>query len=70
MAQSLGPTEPRSGQPAQPPWLAGQVLVPFQFPLCQHVKDGRCMGYPMPKVSGSQVGWPAGYVYGQPARVW
>jgi hypothetical protein len=30
---------------------AGQVLVPFKILLCQHVKEGQCMGYPMPKVS-------------------
>jgi hypothetical protein len=27
--------------------------VPFQIPLCQHVKEGWCQGYPMPKVSAA-----------------
>jgi hypothetical protein len=50
MAQSLGPTKPKWGQPAPPPWPGGQVLVHFQIPVCQHVKEGQCTGYPMPKV--------------------
>jgi hypothetical protein len=61
MQQSLGPTKPKWGRPAPPPWLAGQVLVPFQFLLYQHVKEGRCTGYPMPKISGGRVGWPTGW---------
>jgi hypothetical protein len=69
VAQSLDPTEPEWGWPAPPPWPAGQVLVPFKFSLCQRVKEGRCMGYPMPKVDGGQVGWPAGHVYDRSARV-
>jgi hypothetical protein len=50
--------------------LASQVLAPFQFPLCQRVKEGQCKGYLMPKVGGGWVGWPAGHVYGWPATVW
>jgi hypothetical protein len=52
MAQNSGPTEPKWGRPAPPPWPVGQVLAPFQFPLCQHVKEGWCTGYLIPKVSG------------------
>jgi hypothetical protein len=60
VAQSPGPTEPKWGQPAPPLWLAGQVLVPFQIPLCQRVKEGRCMGYPMLKVGAAiKLGHPA-----------
>jgi hypothetical protein len=36
----------------------------------QNVREGRCMGYLMPKVDGGQVGWLAGHVYGWPGRVW
>jgi hypothetical protein len=70
VAQSPGPTEPKWSQSAPPPWLAGQVLGPFQFPLCQRVKEGWCTGYPMSKVGGCWVGWPSGFVYGRSARVW
>jgi hypothetical protein len=70
VAQSLGPTEPMWVRPAWPFWPASQVLVPFQFSLCQHVKEGRCTGYPMSKVSGSRVEWPAGHAYDRLARVW
>jgi hypothetical protein len=69
MAQSSSPTEPKWGRPAPPPWLASQVFVPFQFLLCECVKEGQCTGYLMPKVSGGQVAWPASDVYGQPDRV-
>jgi hypothetical protein len=35
-------------------------LAPFQIPLCQHVKEGQCMGYPMPKVGATmKLGRPA-----------
>jgi hypothetical protein len=44
VAQSSGPTEQKWGRPV------GQVLVPFQIPLCQRVKESRYTGYPMPKV--------------------
>jgi hypothetical protein len=30
-----------------------QALVPFQTLLCQCVKEGRCTGYPMPKVGAT-----------------
>jgi hypothetical protein len=50
VAQSLGPTEPNWGWPAPPPSPLGQVLAPFEIPLCQHVKEGRRTGYPLPKV--------------------
>jgi hypothetical protein len=50
VAQSKGPTEPKWGRSAPPPWPAGQVLAPFQILLCQCVKEGRCTGHPMPKV--------------------
>jgi hypothetical protein len=53
VAQSLGPIEPKWGRPALAPWLAGQVLAPFQILLCQRVMEGRCMRYPMPKVSAA-----------------
>jgi hypothetical protein len=43
---------------------------PFQFPLRHHVKEGQCTAYPMPKVGGGRVGWPADHVYCRPARVW
>jgi hypothetical protein len=56
VAQSSGPTELKWGRPGPPPWPAGQVLAPFQFPLCQRVMEGRCTGYPMPKVGGGRVG--------------
>jgi hypothetical protein len=60
VAQSLSPTEPKWGWPAPPPWPAGQVLAPFQIPLYQHVKEGQCMGYPMPKFSAAiKLGHPA-----------
>jgi hypothetical protein len=53
MPQSPGPTEPKWG------WLAGQVFTPFQIPLCYRVKEGRCMGYPMPKVgAATKLGCP------------
>jgi hypothetical protein len=75
VAQSLGPTEPKWDQPAPPPWLAAQVLASFQTLLCQHVKEGRCTGYPMPKVgaakklgrSATLAGWPAGLTSGPPS---
>jgi hypothetical protein len=70
MAQSPSPTEPKWGRPALPPWSTGHVLVPFQFLLCQRVKEGRCMGYSMPKVGGGRVEWLAGHVYDRPAKVW
>jgi hypothetical protein len=70
VAQSPSPTKPKWGQPAPPAWAASQVLVPFQFPLCQCVNEGRCTGYPMPKVGGGRVRWPASHMYGRPARVW
>jgi hypothetical protein len=53
VAQRLGPTEPKWGRLAAPPWPAGQVLAPFQTPLCQCVKEGWCMGHPMPKVGAA-----------------
>jgi hypothetical protein len=56
MAQSLGPSELKWGRPAPPRWPAGQVLAPFQFRLCQRVKEGRCMGYPMPKSVEAELG--------------
>jgi hypothetical protein len=52
VAQSPDQTEPKWGWPAPAPWPASQVLVPFQFLLCQRVKVGQCTGYPMPKVGG------------------
>jgi hypothetical protein len=70
MTQIPGPTEPKWSWPAPPPWPAGQVSAPFQFPLCQCLNEGPCMGYPMPKVGGGQVGWSVGHMYGRPARVW
>jgi hypothetical protein len=70
VAQSPGPTEPKWDRPAPPPWPAGQVLAPFQFSLGQRVKEGRCMGYPMPKVGGGWVGWLTIHVYSRSARVW
>jgi hypothetical protein len=52
--QSPGPTEPKWH------WPASQVLAPFQIPLCQCVKEGRCTGYPMPKVGVvTKLGCPA-----------
>jgi hypothetical protein len=60
VAQRPGPTEPKWGWQAPPPWLTAQVLVPFQTPLCQHVKEGQCMGHPMPKVGEPRkLGHPA-----------
>jgi hypothetical protein len=56
VAHSPDPIEPKWGWLAPPPWPAGQVLAPFQFLLCQRVKEGQCTGYPMPKVDGGQVG--------------
>jgi hypothetical protein len=39
---------------------AGQVLVPFQIPLCQRVKEDWCTGYPLPKVGvAMKLGRPA-----------
>jgi hypothetical protein len=65
VAQNPGPTEPKWGQSAPPPWPVGQVLAPFQIPLCQHVKECWCMGYPMPKVSAAtKLGRPAGLTSG------
>jgi hypothetical protein len=66
VAQRPGPTEPKWGRPVPPPWSAGQVSVAFQIPLSQHVKEGWCMWYPMPKVSATTklgrsatlAGWP------------
>jgi hypothetical protein len=53
VAQSPGPTEPKWGP-------ADQVLAPFQIPLCQRVKEGRCTGYQMPKVDATmKLGCPA-----------
>jgi hypothetical protein len=49
VTQSPSPTKPKWGRLAPHPWPASQVLVPFQFLLCQRVKEGRCTGYPMPK---------------------
>jgi hypothetical protein len=63
VAQSPSPTEPKWGQLTPPPWPTSQVLVPFQYPLCQCVKEGRYTGYPMSKVSGRRVGWPDDHVY-------
>jgi hypothetical protein len=37
----------------QPHLLGRSMLAPFQIPLCQHVKEGRCIEYPMPKVSAA-----------------
>jgi hypothetical protein len=51
-------------------WPTDQMLELFQFPLCQRVMEGRCMGFPMPKVGGGRVRWPTGHVYGWPDRVW
>jgi hypothetical protein len=31
----------------------GQVLVPFQISLYQRIKEGRCTGYPMPKIGAA-----------------
>jgi hypothetical protein len=60
MAQSPGPTKPKWARSAPPHWPAGQVLAPFQIPLCQRVKEGRCTGYPMPKVGAAmKLGRPA-----------
>jgi hypothetical protein len=53
VAQSSGPTEPKWHWTAPPPWPVGQVLAPFQIPLCQCVEEGRCMGYPMHNVGGA-----------------
>jgi hypothetical protein len=59
VAQSPSPTEPKWARPVPPPWPARQVLAPFQIPLCQCVKEGRCMGYPMPKVdAATRLGHP------------
>jgi hypothetical protein len=69
VAQSPSLTEPKWGWSVPPPRLAGQVLAPLQFWLCKHVKEGRCTGYPMAKVGGGWVGWPAGHMYAWPARV-
>jgi hypothetical protein len=60
VVQCLGPTEPKWGRSAPPPWSGGQVLAPFQIPFCQCVKEGRCTGHPMPKVSAARThGCPA-----------
>jgi hypothetical protein len=66
VAQGPGPTEPKWGWSALAPcpalasWPAGQVLAPFQILLCQCVNEGRCTGYPMPKVGAStKLGHPA-----------
>jgi hypothetical protein len=60
LAQRPGQTEPKWGQPAPPPLSADQVLVPFQILIFQRVKEGRCTGYPMPKVGASmKLGRPA-----------
>jgi hypothetical protein len=60
VVQSSGPTELKWGRPAPPPWPAGQVQAPFQIPLCQRVKEGRCTGYSMPKVGAAKkLGRPA-----------
>jgi hypothetical protein len=60
VAQSLGPTKPNWDRLAPPPWLAGQVLAPFQTLLCQRVKEGQCTGHPMPKVNAAEkLGRPA-----------
>jgi hypothetical protein len=37
----------------QPHLLGRSMLAPFQIPLCQHVKEGRCTEYPMPKVGAA-----------------
>jgi hypothetical protein len=67
VAQSLGPTKPKSGRSAPPPWPAGQVLAPFQILLCQRVKEGQCTGYPMPKVGAdTKLGCLAGLTSGPP----
>jgi hypothetical protein len=59
VAQSPSRAEPKWGCPTTTPWPTHQVLAPFQFMLLHRVKDGRCMGYLMPKVGGGRVGWPA-----------
>jgi hypothetical protein len=48
-----GPNREKLGWPAPPPSLADQLSAPFQIPLCQRVKEGRCMEYPMPKVGAA-----------------
>jgi hypothetical protein len=53
-AQSPGPTEPKWGQPIPPP-------------LCQRVKEGRCMGHPMPKVGAARKLGGLATVAGRPA---
>jgi hypothetical protein len=60
VAQSMGQIELKWVRLAPPPWPAAQVLTPFQTPLCQRVKEGRCMGHPMPRVGAARkVGHPA-----------
>jgi hypothetical protein len=54
MAQSPGPTEPKWGRLAPPAWPTDQVLVHFQILLYQCVKEGQCMGYPMPNVGAAE----------------
>jgi hypothetical protein len=53
VAQSPSPTEPKWRRRAPPLWPANQVLAPFQIMFCQCVKEGRCTGYPMPKVGAA-----------------
>jgi hypothetical protein len=43
------------------------VLVPFQTPLCQRVKEGRCTGHPMPKVGAARKLGCQTTLAGQPA---
>jgi hypothetical protein len=67
VAQSSGPTEPMWGWPAPPPLSAGQVLASFQILLCQRVKEGQCMGYPMPKVGAATKHGHLATLAGRPA---
>jgi hypothetical protein len=44
------------GQPHQ----SGDVLAPFQTPLCHRVNEGPCTGHAMPKVGeAKKLGRPA-----------
>jgi hypothetical protein len=78
VAQCPGPTEPKDGRSATPPWPTGQGLAPFRNPSSTCVNLSRQEGYPMWEMwcyhkawPPDQVKWPASLTCGPPdPKLW
>jgi hypothetical protein len=62
VTQSPGPAEPQWGQPAPPPWSAGQGLASFQNPPSARVNLSQQEGHQMWERWCCHKAWPLGQV--------